>query len=85
VLRGHTWPGNVRELKNTLASALAFVDGPTLEPRHLQLIARPADTSQLEHLPLGGQTLESLERAAIKQTLTKHGGQQGSVRASARH
>jgi transcriptional regulator with PAS, ATPase and Fis domain len=74
LLRGHVWPGNVRELKNTLASALAFADGPTIEPRHLQLIARPAEASKLEHLPLGGQTLESLERAAIKQTLAKHGG-----------
>ncbi len=74
ILRGHKWPGNVRELKNTLASALAFLDGPTLEARHLQLIARPAEASRLEHLLLGGQTLESLERAAIKQTLEKCGG-----------
>jgi DNA-binding NtrC family response regulator len=74
LLRAHDWPGNVRELKNTLAGALAFVDGPTLEPRHLQLIARPQESSRLEHLPLGGQSLASLENAAIRQTLAKHGG-----------
>jgi DNA-binding NtrC family response regulator len=38
------------------------------------LIARPQESSRLEHLPLGGQSLASLENAAIRQTLAKHGG-----------
>jgi transcriptional regulator with PAS, ATPase and Fis domain len=73
LLRAHLWPGNVRELKNTLASALAFVDGPLLEPRHLRFMAMPADNERLDQLPLGGRTLESLERHAIEQTLLAKG------------
>jgi two-component system, NtrC family, response regulator GlrR len=70
VLRGHAWPGNVRELKNTLACALAFVDpGGALEPTHLQLLTPAVDDTTIEHLPLGGHTLERIERAAIRQTL----------------
>jgi DNA-binding NtrC family response regulator len=74
VLAAHDWPGNVRELKNTLASASAFVEGSILEPRHLLFMGPPSAPAGLERLPLGGQTLESLERAAIEQTLAKHGG-----------
>jgi DNA-binding NtrC family response regulator len=73
VLTAHHWPGNVRELKNALASASAFVEGEILEPKHL-LFMTPAEPQALDQLPLGGQTLENLERAAILQTLSKHGG-----------
>jgi DNA-binding NtrC family response regulator len=72
VLAAQTWPGNVRELKNTLARASAFVEGDTLEPRHLLVMAPSAPS--IEQLQLGGQTLENLEREAILQTLAKHGG-----------
>ncbi|HET9929486.1 MAG TPA: sigma-54 dependent transcriptional regulator [Polyangiaceae bacterium] len=69
-LRAHAWPGNVRELKNALACALAFVDAAgVLEPQHLQLLTPPPDSSSVERLPLGGQPLARIERAAIKQTL----------------
>jgi len=74
VLGAHNWPGNVRELKNTLASASAFVEEGVLEPRHLLFMGPPSTPTGLDQLPLGGQTLESLERAAIEQTLAKHGG-----------
>jgi DNA-binding NtrC family response regulator len=75
VLAAQRWPGNVRELKNALAYALAFVEGDTLEPAHLSLLSaeRPTE-SPLDALALGGQTLESVERAAIKQTLAQLGG-----------
>jgi DNA-binding NtrC family response regulator len=74
-LRAHAWPGNVRELKNTLACALAFVDAGVLEPRHLRFLnPSPTAASALDHLPLGGQTLEDLERAAIRQTLAQTSG-----------
>ncbi|MGC4090117.1 MAG: helix-turn-helix domain-containing protein [Polyangiaceae bacterium] len=69
-LRAHAWPGNVRELKNKLACAVAFVDpGGPLEPSHLQLLTPTEDDSAVERLPLGGQPLERIERAAIRQTL----------------
>jgi len=77
VLRNHTWPGNVRELKNALACAIAFVEADchALEPRHLRLLSStPAEDDALERLPLGGQKLDLIERAAIKQTLAQTEG-----------
>ena len=74
VLRTHSWPGNVRELKNTVASALAFVDAGVLEPAHLRFLVPADEESALDSLPLGGQLLETLERAAIKQTLAQTRG-----------
>jgi transcriptional regulator with PAS, ATPase and Fis domain len=68
-LAAHRWPGNVRELKNVLAYALAFVDHGVLEPGALRFAPAAAATSPLERLPLGGQTLATLEQIAIKQTL----------------
>jgi transcriptional regulator with PAS, ATPase and Fis domain len=70
LLRAHRWPGNVRELKNMLACALAFLDGAAaLEPRHVRFVASTGDSSILDRLPLGGQPLENIEQAAIRQTL----------------
>jgi transcriptional regulator with PAS, ATPase and Fis domain len=68
-LREHSWPGNVRELKNTLAAALAFVEGGALEPRHLRFMGMKVDATRLEDMSLGGKSLEELERMAIEQTL----------------
>jgi DNA-binding NtrC family response regulator len=73
-LRVYDWPGNVRELKNTLACALAFVESGALEPRHLRFLPAADDTAMLDRLPLGGRSLESIERAAIKQTLSRSRG-----------
>jgi DNA-binding NtrC family response regulator len=77
VLRAHPWPGNVRELKNAIACSIAFVDPgtPVLEPRHLRLLnPRNRDDSWLDGLPLGGQMLERIERAAIRQTMLQADG-----------
>jgi DNA-binding NtrC family response regulator len=68
-LRAHPWPGNVRELKNVLSCGLAFVEGAVLEPRHLRFVPLPAEEAALDRLPLGGHSLDSIERAAIHQTL----------------
>ncbi len=79
-LRAHPWPGNARELKNALACAVAFVDaGVTLlEPRHFRLLCPASgvdnDSSWIDSLPLGGQALERIERAAIRQTLRQAEG-----------
>ncbi len=72
-LRAHPWPGNVRELKNTLACAAAFVDQGVVEPQHIRFVA-PAADNILDRLPLGGHTLDTIERAAIRQTLVQVGG-----------
>jgi len=73
-LRAHVWPGNVRELKNTLACALAFADAGVLEPRHLRFAATASEHAILDRLPLAGHALETVERAAIKQTLAQTHG-----------
>lgn len=67
------WPGNVRELKNVLGCALALTDGARIEPRHLRLPSRAATTTD-RRLRLGGLALETIERAAIRQTLAANGG-----------
>jgi two-component system, NtrC family, response regulator AtoC len=74
VLEAHEWPGNVRELKNALACALAFVEAKVLEPRHLRLMPRGDNEAGVELPYLGGQTLQHLERIAIRQTLTQTHG-----------
>jgi two-component system, NtrC family, response regulator HydG len=68
-LRARRWPGNVRELKNTLACALAFLDGNALEPRHFCFLNQTESKSCVDQLALGGQKLECIERVAISQTL----------------
>jgi transcriptional regulator with PAS, ATPase and Fis domain len=76
-LRAHPWPGNVRELKNVLACASAFLDPDTsvVEPRHLRLTSTdPAEQPWVDGLPLAGQALERIERAAIRQTLAQADG-----------
>jgi DNA-binding NtrC family response regulator len=75
VLESYDWPGNVRELRNVIESAAAVCDGPTLEPKHL-LFFRPRVRREptAPALPLAGKTLESIEKAAIQQTLEQFGG-----------
>ncbi len=74
ILRTRNWPGNVRELKNTLACALAFVDSSLIEPRHLSSLKPEDPEAPLSRVSLCGQTLESLEREAIVQTLQQTRG-----------
>ena len=73
-LCAHDWPGNVRELKNVLARAAALADSRMLEPRHLMLFRPRAREPEVDELPLAGRTLETLERAAVRQTLEREGG-----------
>jgi DNA-binding NtrC family response regulator len=74
LLRAHDWPGNVRELKNTLACALTFADSDILEPHHFGQLQAEDEAAVLERLPLGGKSLQCIERAAIKQTLLQMRG-----------
>ena len=72
LLEKHDWPGNVRELKNVVLGAVAVSESNTLEPRDfftLSDVKKRAST--LDGLPLGGRTLESIEKAAIEQTLAR--------------
>jgi DNA-binding NtrC family response regulator len=74
VLADRTWPGNVRELKNSLACAMAFLDGPTLEPHHFSFPTSSDTRSGVELLALAGIKLEKIEREAIEQTLRQTRG-----------
>jgi two-component system, NtrC family, response regulator HydG len=74
VLTRREWRGNVRELKNTLTCALAFLDGETIEPRHLAFVAGCESRCELQQLSLAGQKLEAIERVAIAQTLEQTRG-----------
>jgi two-component system, NtrC family, response regulator HydG len=70
-LASRTWRGNVRELKNTLACAIAFLDGSLLEARHLAVssLCEAPERELVDQLALGGLTLACIERVAIEQTL----------------
>ncbi len=68
-LASYDWPGNVRELRNVLMAAAAMADSDLLEPRHLLLFKQRRRDPTLADFPLGGRSLESIERAAIVQTL----------------
>jgi DNA-binding NtrC family response regulator len=77
-LAAYDWPGNVRELKNVIAAAGALATGATLEPKDLMFF-RPQSPRintprPSESLPLAGQSLEAVEKAAIEQTLHHCGG-----------
>jgi DNA-binding NtrC family response regulator len=77
LLQSHSWPGNIRELKNALLCASALADPATdiLEPCHVRFLAPPDHgKDSLDALPLGGQALERIERAAIRQTLAQASG-----------
>jgi transcriptional regulator with PAS, ATPase and Fis domain len=73
-LARYDWPGNVRELRNVLMAAAAMADTDLLEPRHLLLFKQRRRDPTLADFPLGGRSLESIERAAIVQTLKRADG-----------
>jgi DNA-binding NtrC family response regulator len=74
VLASYDWPGNVRELRNVLLGAAALAEGETLEPRDLMFFRPRRRDPTIDRLPLAGRSLESIERAAIGQTLRQVGG-----------
>jgi DNA-binding NtrC family response regulator len=74
ILERYDWPGNVRELRNVIESAAAVCDSEQIEARHLMFFKPRRRDPTMEKLPLAGKTLESLERAAIVQTLEQCGG-----------
>ncbi len=73
-LAAYDWPGNVRELRNVVTTAVAMLDGDVLDVRHLMFPTTSRRTQELDQLPLAGQTLEAIERTAIKQTMDQEGG-----------
>jgi DNA-binding NtrC family response regulator len=74
ILTSYDWPGNVRELRNVIQSAAAVSDGKLLRPRDFILFSGQTRAPTLDGLPLAGRTLESIECAAIRQTLQQFAG-----------
>ena len=87
-LMAYDWPGNVRELRNVIETALALCGGAVLEPGDL-LIRRDEEAMENEDpavvqsgadgSSLAGKTLESIERAAIAQTLAEVDGNRSAA------
>ncbi len=71
ILARYEWPGNIRELRNVVESAAALADGVVLEPRHLVFFKPSRKEASLSGLDLAGKSLETIERAAILQTLER--------------
>jgi DNA-binding NtrC family response regulator len=74
-LESYDWPGNVRQLRNCVESMVVLTGSTTLTVRDLPLMIhndRPARDFPFE-IP-EGLTLEQVERAAIRQTLGRCGG-----------
>jgi DNA-binding NtrC family response regulator len=80
VLQNYDWPGNVRELKNVCETAQAMCSGEVLHAKDL-IFAHEQDISAKKSgtMSLAGKTLESIERAAIAQTLAHFGGNRSAA------
>lgn len=79
VLQNYDWPGNVRELRNVIETACAMSQSKVLHARDL-IFAHDSDHGpSREVLSLAGKTLESIEHAAIVQTLDHCAGNRSAA------
>jgi DNA-binding NtrC family response regulator len=80
VLQNYDWPGNVRELRNVIDTATAMCSDTILHAKDL-IFAQERDISAQRSggMTLAGKTLESIERAAIAQTLAHCGGNRSAA------
>jgi two-component system response regulator FlrC len=78
LLLTYPWPGNVRELDNLLQRALILVNGPVIEPEHIQfeLLNEIVPELQAQADPAGASlaaSLDQLERERILEALRDGG------------
>jgi DNA-binding NtrC family response regulator len=73
-LRRYHWPGNVRELKHTVERAVILSDDACIGPDDLRFSAPSPDSASNDEDPLDTLNLNDLEQAAVRQALSKHGG-----------
>ena len=72
-LRRYHWPGNVRELKHTVERAVILCETDRIGPDDLRFSA-PSPEASTEDARLETLDLDRLEQAAVRQALSKHGG-----------
>jgi DNA-binding NtrC family response regulator len=69
-LARHSWPGNVRELEHAIERAVILAHGEFVDEADLRL---EGDAAGLPPLPVSGDTLDAVERAAVERALREHG------------
>ena len=79
----HTWPGNVRELENTISRIVLLARGREITVADLeQSLPVAIQQAPAAKIPASDESLDSVERAAILNSLRKFGGNQSRA---ARH
>jgi len=73
-LKQYHWPGNVRELKHTVERAVILSETPGICPDDLRFSAPAAEVSSKTDENLDTLNLNDLEQTAVRQALSKHGG-----------
>ena len=79
-LAAHGWPGNVRELRNVVEQAAVLAAGPRLEAADLRLssgrtvASGAADQAGLPFAEAKRRTIETFERAFLREALRRHNG-----------
>jgi len=71
-LRRYHWPGNVRELKHTVERAVILSESDRIAPEDLRFSAPSSEASKDDNLDT--LNLDQLEQTAVRQALSKHGG-----------
>jgi DNA-binding NtrC family response regulator len=70
-LEKYPWPGNVRELQHAIERAVILGEEQVLHPGDFLLL--PAEAKE-EGLVFDNYNLEEVEKAVIRRTISKHGG-----------
>ncbi len=73
-LKQYHWPGNVRELKHTVERAVILSETSGIGPDDLRFSAPAAEVSSATDDNLDTLNLNDLEQTAVRQALSKHGG-----------
>jgi transcriptional regulator with GAF, ATPase, and Fis domain len=75
-LLSYAWPGNVRELRNAIERAVILADGGYIRSEHLPVTnartaALPAPEAAAAPLPVGGVSLDAIERSLVVRALSQ--------------